>query len=811
MRDDLKTAFRSLRSSATLTTLIVTVLALGIGATTAIFSVVDAVALRGLPFDEHDRLVAVGEREPATARSESNRDPEEIGAASPQNYLDWAAEQRVFESIAAIASGATTLQEPGAEPEDVPSHRVTSGFFDVLRVRPALGRAFTSDNEVPGRHRVVVLSNAIWRGRFGRDPAIIGRTIRLDDDAYEVAGVMPPDFVFPVGAVRPTAIWVPYVIADDERVRTPASKRWYLQTIARLRDGVSLEQAQSQMDQISASLRQAHPQWNQDVHVGVRRLIDHWVSARTKSWLVMLLGAVAIVLLISCANVTNLLLARATARRREFVLRAALGAGRWRLVRQLLAESLLLALAGAAVGVVLARWGVDVLRASMPDGVPRVANISVDFRVLTAAALMSIATAALFGSVPAVQLSTQDVTSALKYGTPSVAAGTRHWMRNALVVAEVALAVVLLVGAALFMGSFVALLRIDPGFDPHNVLTAGVYPRFQPVGAIGPQPRDVAPIFIELTERLAQTPGVTYAAAVSPGLPMAGGMTSQTFKVSGRLWESVSARWVTHDYHRALGMRLVRGRLFESTDRKGAPGVVIINESTAKKYFPGEDPIGRAVEFEGDRRIVGVVGDVHQFSLEVEPRAEAYIPFAQSDVFGADLVVRTNGDPYDVVAAVKLAVHRVLPDVPLRGVRTMEQVLARRVAQRKLNMLLLGLFGVLGLAIATVGVYGVMAYTVSQRTREIGVRMALGATRGAVVGMVLRNASALVALGLVIGGVAAWWFSAAAKTFLFRIEATDPRAFAIALGLLTLAALIASLVPARRAATVDPIVALRGE
>ena len=288
-------------------------------------------------------------------------------------------------------------------------------------------------------------------------------------------------------------------------------------------------------------------------------------------------------------------------------------------------------------------------------------------------------------------------------------------------------------------------------------------------------------------------------------------MSSHTFKVSGRPWESVSARWVTHDYHRALGMRLVRGRSFESTDRKGAPGVVIINETTAKRFFPGEDPVGRSVEFEGDRRIVGVVGDVHQFSLEVEPRAEAYIPIAQSEVFGADLVIRTSGDPYDVRPAVKSVVHHVLPDVPLRGVRTMEQVLARRVAQRKLNMLLLGLFGVLGLAIATVGVYGVMAYTVSQRTREIGVRMALGATRGAVVGMVLRNASALVALGLVIGGVAAWWLSAAAKTFLFRIEATDPRAFAIALGLLALAALIASLFPARRAATVDPMIALRAE
>ena len=426
MLDDLKAAIRSLRSSASVTVVTVTVLALGIGATTAIFSVVDAVVLRGLPFDEHDRLVAVGERQPTRLRIDPDADPDAIGAASPQNYLDWAAQQQVFDAIAAIASGAVTLRESGAEPEDLPAQRVTSGFFDVLRVRPVLGRAFSAENQIEGCHRVAVLSDALWRHRFGGDAAIVGRTIRLDDGAYEVAGVMPPDFAFPVGALRPTALWVPYVVPADDRVRNPAQKRWYLQTIALLQEGVSLDQARSQMDQIAASLRKAYPEWNEDVHVGVRPLIDHWLGARTRSWLLMLLGAVGIVLLIACANVANLLLARSTARRREIAVRAALGASRWRLMRQLLVESMLLAFAGAAVGVVLARWGVDLLRASMPDGVPRVANIAVDPRVLAAAALIATATGVLFGIVPALQLSKPDLTSAL-HGVRRVATDTRDW------------------------------------------------------------------------------------------------------------------------------------------------------------------------------------------------------------------------------------------------------------------------------------------------------------------------------------------------------------------------------------------------
>ena len=816
MADDLKAAFRSFKSSKTFTVVALLVLMLGIGASTAIFSVVDAVVLRGLPFDEHDRLVAVGQRHQPGGGSASripvdpNRDPLQLSSAAPQNYMDWAAQQQVFESIAAIAGGAVTLREPGAEPEDLRSQRVTSDFFKVLRVQPALGRGPAADEEVDGRHRVAVLSDPLWRRRFGADPTIVGRAIPLEGGSYEVIGVMPADFTYPVGATRPTDLWVPYVVPADERIRNPQRVSIYLQTIARLKPGVSAHQAQAQMDQVAAALEKAHPVWNKDSRIGVRPLRDHIVGGNTKSWMLMLLGAVAIVLLIACANVANLLLARASAREREVGVRAALGAGRWRLVRQLMAESLVLSIAGTALATVLAWWAVQILRSSMPEGVPRISQISIDLRVLGAAAGLALVTGILFGIVPALQLSKPDLANALKEGARGSVGGQRQRLRSALVVLEVALAVVLLVGASLFIGSFITLMRIDPGFNPENVLTVQISPRFEP----GKPPGDSSPAFIDIVERINQAPGVIHASMISGGIPMGGGMSVTTITVPGRKLENddgISIRGVTPEYHKALRIPLKAGRLFEATDRKDGANVVILNESAAKKYFPGENPVGRSVGLSEDRTVVGIVGDVHQFSLETEPRAEAYVPIAQQEAPFGDLIIRTIDDPYQALPAVKAAVLAVLPDVPLRNVRTMEEIFARRIAQRRLNMLLLGLFGVLGLVISAVGIYGVMAYVVAQRTREIGVRMALGATRSNVVGMVLRNAGLLVVLGLVIGGVGAWYLSAAAKSFLFRLDPSDPRAFVAAVASLSLAALVASTIPALRAASIDPMVALRAE
>jgi len=812
MRDDLKAALRSLASSRTFTAVALLVLTLGIGASTAIFSVVDAVVLRGLPFDEHDRLVAVGERRlPGSNAPAGGRDPLAMSSIAPQNYMDWVAQQQVFESMAAIAGRGVTLHEPGGEPEDLRAQAVTAPFFDVLRVQPAIGRAFTTENETEGRERVVVLSDGLWRRRFGGDPTVIGRTIPLEGASYELIGVMPPDFAYPVSSARPTDLWVPYVVPANQRLRNPREFSFYLQSIARLKPGVSLDEAQAQMEQIALALEAEHPQWNKDRRIGVRPLRDHLVGTSTRSWMLMLLGAVGIVLLIACANVANLLLARSTAREREVGIRAALGAGRWRLVRQLMVESLTLSVIGTVLSIAVAWWAVELLRTSMPDGVPRVSAIAIDLRVLAAAAGLAIITGLLFGVVPALQLSKPDLTLALKDGARGTAGAGRRWFRSALVVTEVALAVVLLVGAALFIGSFVSLMRIDPGFDTRNVLTAQVSPRGTP-GV----PVDHAAAYQQILDRVRDIPGIEQASIISGGMPLSGSMSSTTITIPGREVpnddDGVSIRRVSSDYHAAMRIPLRSGRLFNDTDRAGSPLVVIVNDTFAKKYFPGENPIGQSVSSnDSTRTIVGVVGDVYQTSLETEPIAEVYAPMSQLPTRFADLVIRTARNPYDVLPAVRAATLAVMPDVPLRNVQTMEELYGRRVAQRKLNMLLIGLFGVLGLVISAVGIYGVMAYVVSQRTREIGVRMALGATRGKVVGMVLKNASLLVGIGLLIGAAGAWYLSSAAERFLFRLEASDPRAFVVAIVVLALAALIASVIPARRAASVDPMVALRAE
>jgi putative ABC transport system permease protein len=818
MRDDLKAAFRSLRSSKTFTFVALAVLTLGIGASTAIFSVVDAVVLRGLPFDEHDRLVAVGERRapgPGPSAARPNPDPASLSTCAPQNYMDWAAQQQVFESMAAIVGGALTLREPGAEPEEMRSQRVTADFFKVLREHPAMGRTFTVENEMEGNQRVAVLSDALWRRRFDADPAIVGRMIPIEGGSYEVVGVMPAGFEYPVGAVRPTELWVPWVVPPDQRVRQPNNVGNYLSAIARLKPGVTLEQAQANLDQISAALTAAHPKWNEFTLAGVRPLRDHIVGGRTKQWMLMLLGAVGIVLLIACANVTNLLLARASSREREVGIRAALGAGRWRLIRGLLVESLLLSVVGTVLALLAAWWGVNILRTAMPDGVPRLSTIAVDLRVLGVAAFVSLVTGVLFGIVPALQLSRPNLIHGLKEGARGASSGVaQQRMRSALVVAEVALAVVLLVGAALFIGSFRTLMKIDPGFNPNKVLTASIQPRVDPsvAGAAFP---DFGPQFEEILSRLRQAPGITHASAIGGGLPMSGSLSFASITVPGRTLKgrdrSIQFRRVTADYHDAIGIPLRQGRLFNATDRAGSQNVVIINESAAKVLFPGDTAVGKIVGVNGDRTVVGVVGDVYQATLETEPLAEAYIPLTQGRATVADLVIRTSGNPLEIVSSVKTAVLGVLPDVPLRTVRTMEQVLGRQVAQRRLNMLLLGLFGLLGLVISAVGIYGVMAYLVAQRTREFGVRMALGATRARVVRMVLTRAGVLVAIGLVVGGAGAWYLSATAKQFLFRMDTTDWRVFASAIGALAAAALLASAIPAHRAAGVNPIEALRSE
>ena len=814
MRDDLKGAVRSLRSNRGFTFAALIVLTLGIGATTAIFSVVDAVVLRGLPFDEHDRLVAVGQRPAGTPTPAGlSRDPARLMFVAPQNYRDWAAQQQVFESMAAIASGWLTLRLPGVAPESLVPQRVTAGFFKVLRVSPALGRTFTVENETAGADRVALLSDALWRRGFGADPHIVGRVIPLElleggrgagEAGYEVIGVMPQDFTYPVGAARPTDVWIPYVVPETDRLRDPARMATYLQVIARLKPDVPLMQAQAQMDQIAAALERAHPVWNKDSRIGVRPLVDHIVGAQIKSWLLMLLAAVVMVLLIACANTASLLLARATVRERDLAVRAALGASWWHLVRQLLIESLVLSAAGAALGLVLAWRAVEVLRAAMPDGVPRVTTIALDVRVLATAVAVSVATALLCGIGPALQAARPDLSRAMRDTGRSGNSPRRQRLRDALVVAEVSLAVVLLVGAALFIGSFVALTRIDPGFDATNVLTAQITPRIASLSA----PADRTAALSEVVDRIGTLPGVEHAALLLGQLPLTDGIRSTSFPLPDGTIARLSIKNISPGYHAVLRIPLRRGRFFTAADRAGAPAVIILNEAAIAAYFPGQDPIGRT--FNG-ATIVGVVGDARQNGVERDVIPEMYSPLAQGQAAGAELLVRTAGDPYDSLRAVRAAVFAVLPDVPLRNVTTMEEMFSRRLAQRRLNMLLLGLFGLLGLTIAGVGVYGVMAFVVAQKTREIGVRMALGASRTRVVGTVVLHALALVAVGLALGSSLAWYLSETARAFLFGIAPTDPRAFAIAALSLLAAASVATIVPAWRAASVDPVLALRAE
>jgi putative ABC transport system permease protein len=820
MWEDLKSAFRALWASKTFTFAALGVLVLGIGATTAIFSVVDAVVLRGLPFDEHDRLVAVGQRNlprPNAPAPPANADPAAVSSWAPQNYFDLAAQQQVFESIAAIAGGAVTLREGNGEPEEVRAQRVTADFFKVLRVSPLRGRSFSVDNEVDGRHRVAVLSDALWRRRFDADPDIVGKTIPLEGGAYEVLGVMPPDFGYPVGSLRPTELWVPYVLPDEEKIRNPSRMSIYLSAIARLKPGVTFDQAQANVTQIADALRQTHPTWNQYTAFGVRSLADHIVGARTQQWMLLLLGAVALVLLIACANVANLMLARASTREREIGIRAALGAGRWRLVRGLMVESLVLSLLGTALALVAAWWGISVLRSAMPDGVPRLASIAVDMRVLGVATMIAILTGLLFGAIPALQMTRPDLTNALKEGSRGTSASrSRQRMRSALVVGEVALAVVLLVGAALFIGSFRTLMKIDPGFSPENVFTAYLQPRVTPPAEGQPQP-NLALQYQSIVDQLSTVPGVVKASIIGGGMPMGNSMSSTSIGIPGRELTgddgTISIRTVTADYHDALRIPLRSGRLFGATDNTTGQPVIIINDLAAGRLFPGESAVGKTIILDGNRTVVGVVGTVYQSNLEREPLSEAYIPMpqAQGRLVNAELVIRTAGNPLEMTVAARNAVLSVLPDVPLRNVRSMEEVFGRQVAQRRLNMLLLGLFGVLGLVISAVGIYGVLAYLVAQRTREIGVRMALGASRAMVVRLVVLRAMALVVAGLVIGGAASWYLSGYARSFLFRMQVDDPRVYVTAVGSLVLAAFVASLIPAWRAASVSPTEALRQE
>ena len=810
MRDDLKTAVRSLRQSRTFTAVALIVLALGIGAGTAIFSVVDAIVLRGLPFDEHDRLAVVLEFD--TQRPTTFGD----GATTPQMYLDWRAHQESFEGLAAVGGYSFRLRSETGEPADARGQVVTWEFFPALRVAPILGRPFTAADEIQGRHRVALLSYGFWQRRFGGDPGVVGKTVELNEETWEIVGVLPRDFSYPVASVRPAEIFAPITFTEEQKVRKD-NRNYNWTVLGRLKPGIAIEQAHDQMNRLMVSLDQQYPKWSPGRRARVISLHHHLVG-RVRGWMLMLLGAVALVLLIACANVANLMLARATTRTREMGIRAALGASRWRLVRALLVEGIVLSLAGAAIGVLLAYGGVQVLKAWLPSGLPRVADIGLDYRVLFAAISAAMLTGIFFGIVPAFQSSRPDLTSALKDSGRSTTAGTGSQLaRSALVVSEVALAVILLVGAGLFIGSFARLMNVDLGLDYRNVLALNVGVRVQGNNFTDALKRG-GPYSMQMLDAVSRVPGVVSAAAVSGGLPLTGSWSRTGIERPGRPKlsgddDSIDRRTVSPGYLETLRIPLKRGRYITEQDREGAPLVVLVNETAAKKYWPGEEAIGQRASLNGkEYTVVGVVGDIRHLGPERPVRQECYIPMAQDGVIGVTLVMRTAGDPLAVLPAVKSAIWAINKDQRLSSdTVTLEAYMDRLIAQRRFNMALLALFGLLGLVIAAVGIYGVMAYVVAQRTNEIGVRMALGATRASVVGMVLRRAALLMIAGLAIGGIGAWLLTSYVKTYLFEIDPNDALVFVAALAVLAFAGVLASAVPARRAASVDPLVALRHE
>ena len=816
MRDDLKAAFRSLRQSPTFTAVALTVIALGIGAGTAIFSIVDAVVLRALPFDEHDRLAVVLEHDPTRPTTFGS------GSTTVQMFLDWRRMQDSFDGVAYVGSSSYRVQNVGGDPADARGQRVTWEFFPLLRVQPLLGRAFSAADEIDGQHRVAILSYGFWQRYFGGAPDVIGKTLRLSDESWQVVGVMPQGFEYPVASDRPTEIYAPLRLRNEDKVRG-GSRNYNGITIARLRNGVSRQQAQEQMSRVMVALDQQYPKWSPQRQARVVPLHEHLVG-RVRSWMLMLLGAVTLVLLIACANVANLMLARATVRGREMGIRAALGAGRWRLIRGLLVEGLVLSTVGAVIGVMLAYAGVQVMRAWLPAGIPRVAAIGIDLRVLLSAIAAATVSGIFFGIVPALHSSRPDLTRALKDSGRSATAGVgTQRLRGALVIAEVALAVLLLVGAGLFVGSFIRLMRIDLGFDYRNVLVLNINPSGSlarlSFDQIGEQTRTMVPQILDAVRRV---PGVDGVATVTNGTPLTGSWSRNTISLPGRGEldddaDSLDSRIVTPDYLRVMRIPLVRGRYVDASDSATSAPVIVINETAARRYWPGEDALGKTLKLnDKERTVVGIMADIRHLGPEAAPRQEGHTPITQNSAFGATLVVRTTGKPLDALRSVKAAIWSVDKNQRLTSdTVTLEAYMDRLIAQRRFNMAVLALFGALGLVIAAVGIYGVMAYLVAQRTSEIGVRMALGATRSHVVVMVLKRASVLIVAGLMIGCGAAWYLTVTPhiglKDYLFKTEPTDIAIFAAALVLLAAAGFIASAVPARRAASVDPLVALRHE
>jgi putative ABC transport system permease protein len=814
---DLRFGVRMLIKSPGVTAVAVLTLALGIGANTAIFSVVNAVLLRPLPYEQSDRLVFLYERGTQMDMS-----------ISYPNFTDWRTQNRVFEKIGVYNRASYNLTGVG-DAERLRAGQVSADLFAALRVQAAMGRVFTNDEDKPGAAPVVVLSHGLWERRFGADPQILNRTITLNGRPYTVIGIMPRGFLFP----SRVEMWVPVGQLSGDPDWQQRGNHPGLYGVARLNPGVTIEQARADMDTIAVNLEKQYPDTNQGNRIAITPLLEIFVQdVRRALW--VLLGAVGFVLLIACANVANLLLARAAARQREMAVRVALGASRRRIAGQMLTESVLLALPGGGFGLLLAQWGIDLILAINPDSIPRAREVNVDGRVLVFTLAVALLTGIIFGLVPALHASKPDLHNTLKEAGRGSTRG-RHWIRQGLVVAEVALTLVLLAGAGLLVRSFYHLLQVNPGFAYENVLSFSIS---LPERRGSPEQR--INFYQQVTENLRALPGVT-SVGLSSGLPLGNNGWQTSFVVEGRPQPPPSqtplmeACLASPDYFRTMGIPLLKGRFFTEQDNRShlteaatrglrederfgaGANVVIIDEEFARRYWSNEDAVGKRIRWGTDPRspvltVVGIVGRVKMDGLGANSnRVQGYFPFLQLPFAGMVVTIKGAMEPEQMIAAARQQVRSIDPNQPIYDIRTMAQIRSESIAPERLNLTLLGIFAAVALVLALVGLYGVMSYSVTERTHEMGIRMALGAQTGDVLKLVVGQGMKLAVSGVAVGLVGAFALTRLMARLLFGVSATDLSTFTGVAVLLVMVALLACYVPARRATRVDPMVALRYE
>ena len=803
---DVRYGLRSLLRRPGVTMIALVTLALGIGVNTAIFSAVDSVLLRPLPFKDSERLVSIWEQGLSSGVKQNE--------VAPANFFDLRNQTQAFEGIGAHGPQDINLTGDG-EPERLSGELVTANVLSLLGVQPALGRTFLANEDQPGQHRVVVLSDALWQRRFNRDSSIVNRSITLNGQSFTVVGVMPRGFFYPE---RETELWIPWAMEPEQ-----ASGRGdhYLRLVARLRSGATIQQASADVASIGARLAAEYPKTNEGLSFIVNSLHKDYAGDLRLPMLI-LFAAVGLVLLIACANVANLLLAQATTRRKEIAIRIALGARRWTIVRQLLVESLLLAGAGGLLGVLGAFWGLEALSKLLPDSLSKLQNVSIDARVLLFTLGVSVLTAVVFGGVPALLAARAKPGETLGDVARDAAGGSsgRH-VRRVLIVSEVALAVVLLVGAGLLIRSFQLLRQVNTGFNTENLLTMSMVlpmPKYR-------EPEARRAFYDEVLQRVNEIPGVESAGVIT-FLPLSFNGMNFSFSVEGQTSPGdmklpfALYRVVSPDYFRAMGIALQRGRFFEGSDNADSQPVIMISQRLAEQYWPGQDPTGKRLKIgpldspNPWLTVVGVVGDVRQAGLYGDPRMDLYAPYAQERrgfVTPRNLVLRTKGDATAVAGAVRQAVWAVDKDQPISNVRTMDEVFAAAISRERFQALMLGLFAALALVLACVGLYGLIAYAVAQRTHEIGVRMALGAQPSDVLRLVLRQGMGLTIAGLIVGIAIGSVATPVLTDMLFGVTPRDPLTFIGVPVLLLLVAFLACYIPARRATRIDPLVALRCE